>query len=451
MGSEKSSPRLLPKRYATLGAVLCLLIVPSQTLGEEEETDTNILITYDVSGSMAHRFISASAHVRLKTYLQWLLIDGWRAHSPFEDDEIVEGADSALLAGPLLSEGTTWSAYYFGDDVRNVVPASDAKLTVQALDRLYPSRFPDQTTNIAAVLRLVCVIGDGLDPQETRLLWVQVSDNLSEQPETDPSVDERIAGPSEDYHWSLLFALKVAGGGIYDGKAHYAYLQVRRVVPVEAGVSAVDAPPQTPSAMPAREPEHEAKEPQDALEVAEEMARKAKVDSRFYFKALDAYQRVLEFDATNTQALYGMAKSHYELKQWAEAKEAIDVAIDNDGHRPEFFVLRGQVLEVMEQYDSAVADLRRALELDPNHGRAYYVLGTIYDGTYGEPWQALANYSKAIHAEPAMVEAYFYRALTYRLLNNGDSARADFDTVVRLAPQSTWAGIARPYLDANND
>lgn len=71
------------------------------------------------------------------------------------------------------------------------------------------------------------------------------------------------------------------------------------------------------------------------------------------------------------------------------------------------------------------------------------------EGNYND---ALNEYTEAAKVDPKYPDAYFNRALTYRILNNFGAAKKDLDTVMELQPKSHDAPLLiGDMAEANND
>jgi len=70
--------------------------------------------------------------------------------------------------------------------------------------------------------------------------------------------------------------------------------------------------------------------------------------------------------------------------------ETMNEAVRLLRNRPEPYYRRAQFLESRQRFDDAVADLSRAIELNPDHGFAYVARARIYQ-TLGEGAKASAD------------------------------------------------------------
>ncbi|MEV6472899.1 tetratricopeptide repeat protein, partial [Streptomyces sp. NPDC051657] len=95
-----------------------------------------------------------------------------------------------------------------------------------------------------------------------------------------------------------------------------------------------------------------------------------------------------------------------------------------------------------ETSQEELADLDRAIELDPTDREALVQRGEAYrlDDRYEE---ALADFDRAIELDPTDGDALAQRGEAYRLDDRYEEALADFDRAVELDPADTWALASR--------
>jgi tetratricopeptide (TPR) repeat protein len=85
-------------------------------------------------------------------------------------------------------------------------------------------------------------------------------------------------------------------------------------------------------------------------------------------------------------------------------------------------------------WDLAIADFNKVVEINPRSLPAYYSRGGAYLKK-GDGDQAIADYSKAIELDPTFWRAYFTRAGAYQKKGELDCAVADFTKALELEPQ----------------
>lgn len=99
---------------------------------------------------------------------------------------------------------------------------------------------------------------------------------------------------------------------------------------------------------------------------------------------------------------------------------------------------RGAILQMLGQYDEALACYHRAIALKPAYANAYYNRAATLK-KLGRHAEALVDCDQAIALNPAHVEAHHNRGATLQELRRYDEARASFDRAIALKPDHAAA------------
>ncbi len=85
------------------------------------------------------------------------------------------------------------------------------------------------------------------------------------------------------------------------------------------------------------------------------------------------------------------------------------------------------------EYDKAIADYHEALRLDPNDVDTYTNRGAAWDhkGKYDE---AIADFNQALRLDPNHADVYYNRAITWKKKGQHDKAIADYKQSIKLNP-----------------
>ena len=89
-------------------------------------------------------------------------------------------------------------------------------------------------------------------------------------------------------------------------------------------------------------------------------------------------------------------------------------------------------------YEKAIEDYTRAIELQPDYFFAYYNRGLAYFKLRNNQ-SAIADYTKAIGIKSNNANAYFNRGLAYFKLGNNQSAIADYTKAIKLNDKYAYA------------
>ena len=171
---------------------------------------------------------------------------------------------------------------------------------------------------------------------------------------------------------------------------------------------------------------------------------------------------------------YRWAMEQSRKGYYMEALESINKAITLDAEMYQYYNLRGLIYHAAGEYDLALADLHKVLEINPyytdahnNLGatlmemgqvdeaqnefeqvlrdpayqfkeKAYYNLGNLY---YSQEKLTLAveQFRKAIAIHPDYLKAYYKLGMSLRTLGETEGALHAFNEVVRIAPKSNEA------------
>lgn len=124
-------------------------------------------------------------------------------------------------------------------------------------------------------------------------------------------------------------------------------------------------------------------------------------------------------------------------------------AAGSEPHTAAEFAARGRALLARREFESAIADLTQACQLDPNQPEYFLQRARAYFGTrQGEP--ARADLDIALKLKPDYVEALLTRAQVELLQKDTGATRADLDAADHTTPQQSdlRLGLSILYLSA---
>jgi tetratricopeptide (TPR) repeat protein len=127
----------------------------------------------------------------------------------------------------------------------------------------------------------------------------------------------------------------------------------------------------------------------------------------------------------NLGAAYGV-KEDFEaaLKNFTRAIELNPVD-------PLSFYNRGIIYGKSGLHDKAIDDLQEAIRLDPLSAKFYNNLGVAY-GISGNFQEAITSFDRAVELDPSFGNAYFHRGVTYIRLGFNENAFKDFRSAAQL-------------------
>ncbi|HEY6284926.1 MAG TPA: tetratricopeptide repeat protein, partial [Ktedonobacteraceae bacterium] len=138
--------------------------------------------------------------------------------------------------------------------------------------------------------------------------------------------------------------------------------------------------------------------------------------------------------------------------QWQESVEAADALLKTAASHPSFsqeqqaqiYRKRGFAYKRLKEYERAITDYNRAIELDSNYARAYASRGDAYRNIR-EYEQSIEDYNRALELRSNYAWAYVGRGQTHSLRKEYGQALKDLNHATEIAPNYTWAYFVRGY------
>jgi tetratricopeptide (TPR) repeat protein len=99
------------------------------------------------------------------------------------------------------------------------------------------------------------------------------------------------------------------------------------------------------------------------------------------------------------------------------------------------------------EYQMAVNDFSRAIELHPIYVSALYSRGVLYWRELENYYRAVKDLTRVIELAPQWHEAWFNRALAHQLRNEIPAAIADYEHYLTLPGKVKWRVSAQTQLE----
>jgi adenylate cyclase len=180
-------------------------------------------------------------------------------------------------------------------------------------------------------------------------------------------------------------------------------------------------------------------------------------------KALQLYEEAMALDPGYAGAYAGLALTHIQATVFGWSKDPREsgrmayefankaVTLDDSLDAPHFML--GLVYVYMREYDKAIAEGEKAVELNPNGDQAMAYLGCFLN-VAGRPAEAITVLDKAMRLNP-MPPAYYYSwlGMGYRLTNQNDKAIATLEKGLRVQPENMMCllGLTAAYSQAGRE
>ena len=115
------------------------------------------------------------------------------------------------------------------------------------------------------------------------------------------------------------------------------------------------------------------------------------------------------------------------------AEHDINEVMHHSHKHAEAYFIRGLIKAKTENYEGAIKDFTKSIELRPNSAKAYYDRGLAH-AMMDEIKQAMQDFSRAIELDPTYAKAYFNRGYWKDIMGDVEGALADLLKAKELSP-----------------
>jgi len=113
---------------------------------------------------------------------------------------------------------------------------------------------------------------------------------------------------------------------------------------------------------------------------------------------------------------------HARVGEYEVAISEYNKALELNSNNADVYYDLGLAYEALRQYEEAIAYYKKAIEVNPNYAHAYRALGGIY-GLTGQFEEAKASFEKAVAIDSNYAEAYIGLGIAYISLGQYQEAR----------------------------
>jgi serine/threonine protein kinase len=124
------------------------------------------------------------------------------------------------------------------------------------------------------------------------------------------------------------------------------------------------------------------------------------------------------------------AGAYADLRQWQEALSDCTRAIELDPNDARAYAFRGDIYHMLDRHEEALADCITAIHLQPEDALAYSYRGCVLSSLRRHE-DALADFQRAIERDPGLLDAYLGRALALADVGRSEEALRDYDRGVQ--------------------
>lgn len=190
-------------------------------------------------------------------------------------------------------------------------------------------------------------------------------------------------------------------------------------------------------------------EPVKALELTLPLFENGLADGDFLFnignlfsdclhwdKASFFYCKAIEANPEDSEFYLALGVSLLKLKQFDEAVNALNIAIERGLKSSYTYLLLGDAVSATGDKMLAIKYYSQAVNIDPTDAECYFNRALDYIDL-GEARLAINDLTKAISISPGYSDAYAYRAIAHELMNNTELAQIDWARARELGSECT--------------
>lgn len=105
-------------------------------------------------------------------------------------------------------------------------------------------------------------------------------------------------------------------------------------------------------------------------------------------------EKIVARDPSNAQVWNQLANDYFDTDQPQKAAQAYSKVLEMNPNNPNALTDQGIMFRRMGWYDKAIANFKRAQQIDPNHLQSLYNLGVVYMADLKKPDLARAAWTK---------------------------------------------------------
>ncbi|MBM4026255.1 MAG: tetratricopeptide repeat protein [Planctomycetes bacterium] len=162
--------------------------------------------------------------------------------------------------------------------------------------------------------------------------------------------------------------------------------------------------------------------------------------ARRYDEALQSLQRAKDAGAEALNVSLEKAATHRHAGNLEAAAKELRACANFENISAEYHYQLARLLEVQGEYDKAITNYKKALDLAPAHQRALFHLAYRYDLS-GREDEAIEHYKQVVGNSPAYVSALLNLAVLYEDRSEFEKASACVDKVLESHPNHPRATL----------
>jgi tetratricopeptide (TPR) repeat protein len=165
-----------------------------------------------------------------------------------------------------------------------------------------------------------------------------------------------------------------------------------------------------------------------------------------YFNAINNISRCLQYEPENINFLLKRAYANLQVKKHDAAMDDIYMILIINNNNADAHFIKGNINKSKQNYELAIQDFNKVLEIKPNYLEAINQIVDIYllQNKYQKAYDIIEN---AIHKNLTYGDFYFYKAKVLQALDNYEDAVSSFENAL-LFKEEMDSGLY--YLNTGN-
>ncbi len=160
--------------------------------------------------------------------------------------------------------------------------------------------------------------------------------------------------------------------------------------------------------------------------------------------AINDAKRSIRIDSSNAAFYLTEADVFFAANETRNAKETLEKIVRKFPENTDGLLKLGELYYFVKQYENAFAAINKALKLNENLAKAYYLKGSIYKET-GDTAKAISSLETAIDQDNRNYGAFLDMGIIYGARKN-TIALEYYDNAIRINPTATDALYAKAKL-----
>jgi type IV pilus assembly protein PilF len=169
-------------------------------------------------------------------------------------------------------------------------------------------------------------------------------------------------------------------------------------------------------------------------------------------KAVEEFKEAISLKKDYSEAHNYLGTLYSDMELWDQAIEEFDRALNNPLYDTPAKALynAGWAYYAKKDYLTALMKYQEALRKEPmtylrpriekNIGLVYFDQNNVYE--------SIVHFKKAVELNSSLYDAHFLLGECYLIIKDKENARREFQTVIKLSPQSSFGQKAESYLQS---